>query len=146
MHTVFLCVVPMFHVFGLSVILYSRLRVGNAVVSMGKFDLEFLLKTVQKYRVTDLWIVSPIMIALAKLKTVVNKYDLSSLGLVGSAAAPLTRDVMEDVAWNIPNAAICQVLFKRILYYTAPTQEDISVKTSKEFRDLQHRQALKSIL
>ena len=37
---VFLCVLPMFHVFGLAVILYSQLQIGNAVVSMTRFELE----------------------------------------------------------------------------------------------------------
>ena len=37
---VFLCVLPMFHVVGLAVILYSQLQIGNAVVSMTRFELE----------------------------------------------------------------------------------------------------------
>ena len=36
----FLCVLPMFHAFGLAVILYSQLQIGNAVVSMTRFELE----------------------------------------------------------------------------------------------------------
>ncbi|KAK6163405.1 hypothetical protein DH2020_000269 [Rehmannia glutinosa] len=49
MHNSFLCVLPMFHVFGLAVIMYAQLQRGNAVVSMSKFDLELILKTVEKY-------------------------------------------------------------------------------------------------
>ncbi|GFQ06447.1 4-coumarate--coa ligase-like 7 [Phtheirospermum japonicum] len=65
-HNVFLCLLPMFHVFGLSVIMYVQLQRGNAVVSMSKFDLEMVLRTVEKYRITQLWVVPPIILGLAK--------------------------------------------------------------------------------
>lgn len=106
-HNVFLCVLPMFHVFGLSVIVYSQLQIGNAVVSMGKFELEGILRAVQRYRVTHLWVVPPIILALAK-HSVVKKYNLSSLRHVGSGAAPLGKDLMEECTRNIPQAVVAQ--------------------------------------
>lgn len=108
-HNVFLCVLPMFHVFGLAVILYSQLQIGNAVVSMGRFELEKILRAVERYRVSHLWVVPPIILALAK-QDVVKKYDLSSLKHVGSGAAPLGKDLMEECARNIPQAVVAQVL------------------------------------
>ncbi|KAJ9188802.1 hypothetical protein P3X46_000164 [Hevea brasiliensis] len=107
MHHVFLCVLPMFHVFGLSVITYSQLQKGNAIVSMAKFDFEMVLKNVEKYRVTHLWIVPPVILALAKQSSV-KKYDLSSLQHVGSGAAPLGKELMEECAKRIPHAAVAQ--------------------------------------
>ncbi|XP_004304462.1 PREDICTED: 4-coumarate--CoA ligase-like 7 [Fragaria vesca subsp. vesca] len=104
---VFLCFVPMFHIMGMSVILYSQLRRGNAVVSMPKFDIDKALKAVEEYRVTQLFVVPPVMIALAK-QSVVNKYDLSTVKLIVSGAAPLGKELMEDTAKNIPQAAIVQ--------------------------------------
>ncbi|EPS70306.1 hypothetical protein M569_04447, partial [Genlisea aurea] len=106
-HNVFLCVLPMFHVFGLSVIMFSQLQHGNAVVSMSKFNLEMSLKAVETYRVTDLFIVPPIVLALSKNMAVEN-YDLSSLKLIGSGAAPLGRELMIECAKKFPQAAICQ--------------------------------------
>lgn len=106
-HNVFLCVLPMFHVFGLAVIVYSQLQIGNAVVSMGRFELEKILKAVERYRVSHIWVVPPIILALAK-NSVVKKYDLSSLRHVGSGAAPLGKDLMEECARNIPQATIIQ--------------------------------------
>ncbi|KAK9691172.1 hypothetical protein RND81_09G181000 [Saponaria officinalis] len=106
-HNVFLCVVPMFHVLGLSIILYSQLKMGNAVVSMSKFDFEVMLKAVQKYRVTHLWIVPPIILALAK-QGIVKKYDLSSLKQIGSGAAPLGKELMLECSKIVPNARIMQ--------------------------------------
>ncbi|KAL6273673.1 hypothetical protein ACE6H2_024365 [Prunus campanulata] len=104
---VFLCIVPMFHIFGLSVIAYSQLRRGNAVVSMAKFEINGALKLVEKYRVTHLFVVPPVMIALAK-QSVVEKYDLSSLEFIASGAAPLGKDLMEECAKNIPQAVVVQ--------------------------------------
>ncbi|RDX99523.1 4-coumarate--CoA ligase-like 7, partial [Mucuna pruriens] len=104
---VFLCVLPMFHVFGLAVVTYAALQRGSAVVIMRKFELEELLKAIVKHRVTKLWVVPPILLALAK-QSVVEKYDLSSLRRIGSGAAPLGKDLMEDCARRFPHVAICQ--------------------------------------
>ncbi|KAG5139687.1 hypothetical protein JHK84_033455 [Glycine max] len=63
---VYLCVLPMFHVFGLAVVTYAALQRGSAVVVMGRFELKALLRAVEKHRVTKLWLVPPILLALAK--------------------------------------------------------------------------------
>ena len=112
---VFLCVIPMFHVFGLSVILYAQLQIGNTIVSMSKFDLEVMLKAIEKYRVTKLWIVPPIMLALAK-HSAVKKYDLSSLKQIGSGAAPLGKEIMQECAKKVPQASIIQVHHSRATF------------------------------
>ncbi|CAO2826903.1 unnamed protein product [Amaranthus hypochondriacus] len=107
LHEVFLVVIPMFHVFGLGVILYAQLQKGNCVVCMPKFDFEMMLKAIEKFRVTRLWVVPPIMLGLAK-QSVVKKYDLSSLKLIGSGAAPLGKEMMQECSKNIPQALIVQ--------------------------------------
>lgn len=106
---VFLCFLPMFHVFGLSVILYSQLQRGNTVVSMAKFELEKALGVVMKYRITHLYLVPPVIIAMAK-QSVVKRYDLSSLKQILSGAAPLGKDVMEECSKVLPQTKITQVL------------------------------------
>ncbi|XP_042382002.1 4-coumarate--CoA ligase-like 1 [Zingiber officinale] len=103
----FLCFLPMFHIFGLSVITYAQLQRGDAIVSMARFEMEATLKALEKYRVTHFFCVPPVMIALAK-QGKMTKYDLSSLKFVGSGAAPLGKDVMEDVSKNLPSAIIIQ--------------------------------------
>ncbi|KAG6435185.1 hypothetical protein SASPL_100055 [Salvia splendens] len=103
----FLCVLPMFHVFGLAVIMFSQLQRGSAIVSMSKFDFEMILKTVDKYGVTHLWVVPPIVLALAK-NSMVKKYNLSTLKQVGSGAAPLGKELMQECAKNFPQAVVMQ--------------------------------------
>lgn len=104
---VFLCFLPMFHIFGLSVITFGQLQRGNAVVVMSGFTMDAVMKAVERYRVTNLFCVPPVMIALAK-QGMAGKYDLSSLKYIGSGAAPLGKDVMEVVAKNFPKAEIVQ--------------------------------------
>lgn len=104
---VMLIVLPLFHVFGLVVLLYAQLQRGNTVVIMGRYDLEMLLRAVERYRVSNLWVVPPIMLALTKHARV-TKYDLSSLREVGSGAAPLGKEIMVEFAKNVPQAKVIQ--------------------------------------
>lgn len=106
---VFLCFLPMFHIFGLSVLTFAQMQRGNCVVVMSGFDMDSVMATVQRHRVTHLFCVPPVMIALAKIGSG-GKYDLSSLRFIGSGAAPLGKDVMEGVAKNFPEAEIVQVI------------------------------------
>lgn len=127
---VYLCVLPMFHVFGLAVILYTQLKRGNTLVSMRKFDFELVLRSVEKYRVTDLWIVPPIVLALAK-QSLVKKFDLSSLKLIGSGAAPLGKELIEACARNFPRAVVIQV---NHLYCVKIPKDNLSSKEKYEFK------------
>uniref|UniRef100_A0A7N0URK9 4-coumarate--CoA ligase n=1 Tax=Kalanchoe fedtschenkoi TaxID=63787 RepID=A0A7N0URK9_KALFE len=107
MHNVFLCFLPMFHVYGLAVLTCSNLQRGNALVSMAKFDLEEVLKAVEKHRVTHLWVVPPVILALAK-SNLVRQYGLASLRQIGSGAAPLGPELMEECAKILPHVVIVQ--------------------------------------
>ncbi|KAL1345492.1 hypothetical protein HN51_019224 [Arachis hypogaea] len=107
MHDVFLCVLPMFHVFGLALILYSQLQRGNAVVCLKRFELNALLRSIEKYKVTHLWVVPPIVLALAK-HALVDKFDLSSLRHIGSGAAPLGKELMHVCSKRFPRAIVMQ--------------------------------------
>ncbi|CAL4912627.1 unnamed protein product [Urochloa decumbens] len=104
---VFLCFLPMFHLFGLSVVTLAQLQRGNAVVVMPRFDVDSAMAAVERHRVTHIYCVPPVMIALAKHGRA-GRYDISSLRLILSGAAPLGKDVMEAVAKDFPSAEIIQ--------------------------------------
>ncbi|OEL27553.1 4-coumarate--CoA ligase-like 1 [Dichanthelium oligosanthes] len=106
-HNVFLCFLPMFHIFGMSVVTLGQLQRGNTVVVMARFDVDAVLAAVERHRVTYIFCAPPVMIALAK-HVKGGRYDLSSLRCIGSGAAPLGKDVMEAVADKIPSAEIIQ--------------------------------------
>ncbi|CAI8602485.1 unnamed protein product [Vicia faba] len=105
---VFLCLVPMHHVMGLTVITYTQLRRGNTVVIMGKFELQKTLAAVEKFRVTHLYVAPPVMVELVNQRHVVNGYDLSSLKQLAGGAAPLGKDLMQECAKILPKIEIIQ--------------------------------------
>src|SRR5256714_2348788 len=83
-----LAFLPYFHIYGIVMFLTFGLWRGATVVSMMRFDLEQYLELVQRYGVTYLHLVPPVVIALAK-HPIVDKYDLSTARWALSAAAPL---------------------------------------------------------
>jgi acyl-CoA synthetase (AMP-forming)/AMP-acid ligase II len=85
---VVVAVLPMFHVYGMQVSMNLALHAGATVVVMPRFDLEALLRVIQDYRVTRVDLVPPILLALAK-DPAVDRYDLTSLQVITSGAAPL---------------------------------------------------------
>jgi len=89
---ILLCILPLFHIYGLVVVLNMGLHLGSTIVIMPRFDLEHFLEAIQKYRVTLSHIVPPIVLKLAKDPSVDN-YDLSSLRMIFSGAAPLGADL-----------------------------------------------------
>jgi acyl-CoA synthetase (AMP-forming)/AMP-acid ligase II len=90
--TVVLAVLPFFHVAGMVAVLHTALYSGHTLVLMQRFELESFLRAVQNHRVEFAPLVPPIVVALAKHPAVEN-YDLSSLRLVGSGAAPLGAEM-----------------------------------------------------
>lgn len=90
-------ILPFYHIYGMVVILSMALRSGATVVTMPKFDLEQFLRLVQDHQMVNLYIVPPIILALAK-HPVVDQFDLSSVRFVTSGAAPLPAPVAEACA------------------------------------------------
>ncbi|MCA9965142.1 MAG: AMP-binding protein [Anaerolineales bacterium] len=91
---VVLAIAPFFHAMGMSTVMNAGLTTGCTLITMPRFDLPQFLELIQKHRVTFSVVAPPIVLALAK-HPLVDNYDLSSLRLVGSGAAPLGREVEE---------------------------------------------------
>jgi acyl-CoA synthetase (AMP-forming)/AMP-acid ligase II len=87
-------VLPFFHIYGMTVIMNIALHLGATIVTMPKFDLEEFLTLMQDHKITRAYLVPPIVLALAK-HPIVDKYDLGSLELIMSGAAPLGADLAE---------------------------------------------------
>ena len=85
-------VLPFFHIYGMVLILNLAVYLGLTLVTMSRFDLEQFLELVQKYKITSLNLVPPLVLALAK-HPVVDNYDLSSVRIIGSGAAPLGQEL-----------------------------------------------------
>jgi len=93
---VILAFLPFFHIYGLTVVLHQSFYKGTKTVVMPKFDIESWCRIVQDHKVTFAYVVPPVVLHLSK-HPVVEKYDLSTLRMMNSGAAPLTRELVDAV-------------------------------------------------
>lgn len=63
---------------------------------MPRFDIKRFCSIIQNQQITYAYIVPPIVLLLGK-HPVVDKYDLTSLRMMNSGAAPLTQELVETV-------------------------------------------------
>ncbi|KAE9608564.1 putative AMP-dependent synthetase/ligase [Lupinus albus] len=105
--SVSLFTLPLFHVFGFFMMVYT-IALGETLVLMQRFDFERMLKLVEKYRISSIPVSPPLVVLLAKSE-LVNKYDVSSLKILGCGGAPLGKVVLESFAARFPNTIIEQV-------------------------------------
>ncbi|CAL5344269.1 hypothetical protein CsSME_00029531 [Camellia sinensis var. sinensis] len=102
-----LCVLPLFHIYSLNSVLLCSLRAGAGVLLMHKFEIGALLELIQRYRVSVAAVVPPLVLALAKNPMVVT-FDLSSIRMVLSGAAPLGKELEEALRTRVPQAIFGQ--------------------------------------
>jgi acyl-CoA synthetase (AMP-forming)/AMP-acid ligase II len=88
---------PFFHTMGLQCVLHRGLSGGAAIVSLPRFDLEQTLQAMQDHRV-DQALVAPPLVAAFACHPVVERFDLSTLDLLGSGGAPLDPDLERAAA------------------------------------------------
>jgi len=72
---------------GLTGVLHSSAWDGLRAVILERFTIEDFLETIQKYKTTFAFVVPPVVLGLAK-HPIVDKYDLSSMKMMNSGAAP----------------------------------------------------------
>ncbi|KAL0809699.1 hypothetical protein ABMA28_011213 [Loxostege sticticalis] len=90
---------PWFHAMGLVGTL-CVFTIGQPMAFLAKFDVESLLKTVEKHKVEMLALVPAVMVAVLKAPA---KYDFSSVRRVIVGAAPAHADTIRDFAAKYPN-------------------------------------------
>ncbi|XWS58751.1 hypothetical protein CRYUN_Cryun08bG0060800 [Craigia yunnanensis] len=104
---VVLCVLPLFHIYSLNSVLLCSLRAGAAVLLMQKFEIGALLELIQRHKVSVAAVVPPLVLALAK-NPMVAQFDLSSIRVVLSGAAPLGKELEEALSGRVPQAVLGQ--------------------------------------
>jgi 4-coumarate--CoA ligase len=75
------------------------------VYMMPKFDFLQMLEYAQKFRITALILVPPVVVAMAK-HPATRKFDLSSVEYVASGAAPLGREVCVELEKLWPDGRV----------------------------------------
>ncbi|KAF6159806.1 hypothetical protein GIB67_030064 [Kingdonia uniflora] len=106
---IFICTVPMFHIYGLAAFASGLLASGSTIVVLSQFDMNEMLSAIGKYKATNLPLVPPILIALINnAGAIKEKYNLESLRWVLSGGAPLSKEVIEGFSKMYPSVNISQ--------------------------------------
>src|SRR5580700_8868597 len=87
-----ICVLPLFHIFALTVVMLSCLRRGHLISLHQRFDVESVMRDIEVKRATSFPGVPTMWIAIAALPDL-ERRDLSSLVSCGSGGAPLPVEV-----------------------------------------------------
>ncbi|KAH8698307.1 putative phenylacetyl-CoA ligase [Talaromyces proteolyticus] len=95
-----LAFLPFFHIYGLTCIIHSGVYTGYTIVVMPRFDIEKFCANVQNFKITYAFVVPPVVLLLGK-HPIVDKYDMSTLRMLNSGAAPLTRELVETTSSRI---------------------------------------------
>jgi len=87
---------PFYHIYGAAQILLFPYLLAVPVVVMAKYEPDHFCKTIEKYCATYINVVPPILLALAHHPST-NKYNLKSLKMLYSGAAPLGAPLATSV-------------------------------------------------
>ncbi|PKU69342.1 Putative 4-coumarate--CoA ligase-like 8 [Dendrobium catenatum] len=102
---VYLCVIPLFHMFGFSVFVCGAVAAGATVVVMERYSLEGVLEAVEKWGVTRMPAVPPMVVQMVKKREMAKKYDLRSLKEV-ICSGLLMQQPMTRVLLNTHNLCV----------------------------------------
>ncbi|PGH20386.1 hypothetical protein AJ80_03654 [Polytolypa hystricis UAMH7299] len=98
---IILGLLPQSHIYGLVVLAHAGPYRGDQVIILPKFDFVPYLETIQKFKISALYVVPPIIIAMLRQKAICDKFDLSSVQTVFTGAAPLGAETAAGVqTWH----------------------------------------------
>lgn len=106
---VILGLLPLYHVYGCEVLVCAMATNPGKIVLLQQFEEKSFLSSIEKYRCSNLFLVPPLMVFLAKNDNV-DKYDFSAVRVIHSGAAPLSKATEDAVKkrLNLPNLEINQ--------------------------------------
>ncbi len=84
---------PLFHIYGMTVLMSASLTRGGMGVIMPRFDVQQMLELIQQHSITDLYLAPPAILAMINAKP--ERFNTSSLRVISSGAAPLPLEVGE---------------------------------------------------
>ena len=121
---------PQSHIYSLVVICHASTYRGDQVITLPKFELHQYLESIQRFKINALYLVSllyfritagtrswskcrpiqvpPIIINMIKNKSLCDKYDLSSVTILFTGAAPLGEETANDFQKQYPDCKIRQ--------------------------------------
>ena len=88
-------VMPLFHVYGMVTVMHFSALTGSAMILLPRFEIEQVLKAINKYRPAFFPGVPTMYVAINNFAEV-SKYDLRSIKACTSGAAPLPLEVQQE--------------------------------------------------
>jgi long-chain acyl-CoA synthetase len=90
-----LAVIPLFHGFGMSVIMNSAVKAGGEIFLIPRFSAKGVAKAIQKFKPSFFLGVPALFVQLSNLPNI-ERYDFSSLKGTFVGAAPLTHAIKDE--------------------------------------------------
>ncbi|MEC9365494.1 MAG: AMP-binding protein [Chloroflexota bacterium] len=97
---------PLFHIYGMNVLMNPCIAAGATQVMMGRFDMEEFLSLIETHRVTKLFTVPPVGLGLSQYPGVATR-DLTCLEFAMFGAAPLSAELQVKIS-EVLNCAVIQ--------------------------------------
>ncbi|EWY89542.1 hypothetical protein FOYG_10366 [Fusarium oxysporum NRRL 32931] len=99
---------PFSHIYGLVVIAHIAQYRGDEIIVLQRFQLDQLLAAIEKFRIEQLSVVPPIIVQILSNQDKCQKYNLDSVRLVFSGAAPLGGETIQKLLDLYPKWRISQ--------------------------------------
>ncbi|KAG4283490.1 hypothetical protein FPRO06_07869 [Fusarium proliferatum] len=99
---------PFSHIYGLVVIAHIAQYRGDEIIVLQRFQLDQLLAAIEKFRIEQLSVVPPIIVQILSSQDKCQKYNLDSVRLVFSGAAPLGGETIQKLLELYPKWRISQ--------------------------------------
>ncbi|ORY82081.1 phenylacetyl-CoA ligase [Protomyces lactucae-debilis] len=105
-----LALIPLFHIYGLVVIMHTEILVGNTVCMVPKFDLNNFLDCTEKYKISIMFLVPPLVVRLTKDPEVAKRgKPLKDVKMIFCGAAPLSAQLQGELRKAVhPDAIVRQ--------------------------------------
>ncbi|KAJ9301548.1 hypothetical protein DTO271G3_1683 [Paecilomyces variotii] len=88
---------PMYHAYSQLWTVIIPCKLGIPTYVMPRFDFEEFLRSIEAHRITSIQLIPPVLIMLSKREES-SKYNLQSLKHIISGAAPLSRELQNEIS------------------------------------------------
>ncbi|CAG9947951.1 unnamed protein product [Clonostachys rosea f. rosea IK726] len=108
---VILGILPQSHIYSIILTTHCSVFRGDTVIVAAKFELRSLVKAIRKFKMTMLYVVPPILIALIKQGALTKdptEFDLPSVKRMYCGAAPLSEELSSQIKARYPHVLLGQ--------------------------------------
>lgn len=130
--SVMMCYSPLFHIAGMTYLLYLFAQ-GGTLYLAGTFNADDTLQTIERFRITHMFLIPPNMCSLLKKSPLYGKCDVSSVKLVIMSGARNYPDLVKEVFDMFPNTKVSNTYG-----HTESVADTILCLTREEFEEKPH--------